>query len=156
MEGRLGADFDGVRVHTGSAAHESAKEIGARACTVGDNVVFRRGSCDPTSHQGRTTLARELTHVIQHRSGPVYGTQAPGGIRHRSSSVPPTPRPAASPATGRRLSRRIRPRVEASLSKDASSWVMRRSVAAAVLPTTCGSTPAIEQDNPPAIVRRCH
>ncbi|MGW0993292.1 eCIS core domain-containing protein [Streptomyces sp. NPDC002523] len=81
MEGRLGADFSSVRVHTGSAAHESAKEIGAHAYTVGDNIVFQRDSYDFSSHQGRTTLAHELTHVIQQRSGPVDGTEAPGGIR---------------------------------------------------------------------------
>ncbi|MFE9611275.1 DUF4157 domain-containing protein [Streptomyces sp. NPDC006012] len=81
MEGRLGADFSSVRVHTGSAAHESAKEVGAHAYTVGDNIVFQRDSFDPASHQGRTTLAHELTHVIQQRNGPVDGTEAPGGIR---------------------------------------------------------------------------
>ncbi|MBH5333683.1 DUF4157 domain-containing protein [Streptomyces pactum] len=81
MESRLGADFSDVRVHTGSAAHESAREVGARAYTVGSNVVFQRDAYDPGSHEGRTTLAHELTHVIQQRSGPVDGTEAPGGIR---------------------------------------------------------------------------
>jgi hypothetical protein len=81
MEGRLGADFSDVRVHTGSAAHDSAKEVGARAYTVGNNVVFQRDAYNPSSHEGRTTLAHELTHVIQQRSGPVEGTEAPGGIR---------------------------------------------------------------------------
>ncbi|MGW1258299.1 eCIS core domain-containing protein [Streptomyces sp. NPDC002513] len=81
MEGRLGADFSSVRVHTGSAAYESAKEVGAHAYTVADNIVFQRDSYDPSSHQGRTTLAHELTHVIQQRNGPVDGTEAPGGIR---------------------------------------------------------------------------
>lgn len=33
MEGRLGADFGDVRLHTGSAARASATEIGARAYT---------------------------------------------------------------------------------------------------------------------------
>jgi hypothetical protein len=81
MEGRLGADFSSVRLHTGSAAHDSAKEIGAHAYTVGDNIVFQRDSHDFSSQQGRTTLAHELTHVIQQRNGPVDGTEAPGGIR---------------------------------------------------------------------------
>ncbi|MDT0319351.1 eCIS core domain-containing protein [Streptomyces millisiae] len=81
MEARLGADFSDVRVHTGPAAHESAREVGARAYTVGNDVVFQRDAYDPGSHQGRTTLAHELTHVIQQRNGPVDGTEAPGGIR---------------------------------------------------------------------------
>ncbi|MDX3249057.1 DUF4157 domain-containing protein [Streptomyces sp. ME18-1-4] len=81
MEARLGADFSDVRVHTGDAAHESATSVGAHAYTVGNNVVFQRDAYDPSSHAGRTTLAHELTHVIQQRSGPVDGAAAPGGIR---------------------------------------------------------------------------
>ncbi|MFE7324656.1 DUF4157 domain-containing protein [Streptomyces sp. NPDC057565] len=81
MESRMGADFSDVRIHTDSAAHESAKGVGAHAYTVGNNVVFQRDAYDPSSPQGRTTLAHELTHVIQQRNGPVEGTEAPGGIR---------------------------------------------------------------------------
>ncbi|MFF9507353.1 DUF4157 domain-containing protein [Streptomyces sp. NPDC014724] len=81
LEGRMGADFSDVRIHTGSAAHESAKGVGAHAYTVGNNVVFQRDAYDPSTPQGRTTLAHELTHVIQQRNGPVEGTEAPGGIR---------------------------------------------------------------------------
>jgi len=81
MEQRMGADFSDVRVHTDSAAHESAKSVGAHAYTVGSDVVFQRDAYDPSSSQGRTTLAHELTHVIQQRNGPVDGTEAPGGIR---------------------------------------------------------------------------
>lgn len=81
LESRMGADFSDVRVHNDSAAHESAKAVGAHAYTVGNNVVFQRDAYDPSSPQGRTTLAHELTHVIQQREGPVEGTEAPGGIR---------------------------------------------------------------------------
>ncbi|TXS00561.1 DUF4157 domain-containing protein [Streptomyces sp. col6] len=81
LESRMGADFSDVRIHNDSAAHESAKGVGAHAYTVGNNVVFQRDAYDPSSPQGRTTLAHELTHVIQQRNGPVEGTDAPGGIR---------------------------------------------------------------------------
>ncbi|MFF2188037.1 DUF4157 domain-containing protein [Streptomyces sp. NPDC058155] len=81
MENRMGADFSDVRVHNDGAAHESAKGVGAHAYTVGNSVVFQRDAYDPSSPQGRTTLAHELTHVIQQREGPVEGTEAPGGIR---------------------------------------------------------------------------
>ncbi|WUT00778.1 DUF4157 domain-containing protein [Streptomyces sp. NBC_00708] len=81
LENRMGADFSDVRIHNDSAAHESAKGVGAHAYTVGNNVVFQRDAYDPSSPQGRTTLAHELTHVIQQRNGPVEGTDAPGGIR---------------------------------------------------------------------------
>jgi hypothetical protein len=80
MEARLGADFGAVRVHTDDKAHESATAVSAHAYTVGSDVVFQRGAYDPSSTAGRTTLAHELTHVVQQRSGPVEGTPAAGGI----------------------------------------------------------------------------
>ncbi|GAA1524195.1 hypothetical protein BJ978_000660 [Agromyces terreus] len=80
MESRLGADFGDVRVHTDAAAHDSAKSVGANAYTVGSNVVFQRDAYDPGSLAGQTTLAHELTHVVQQRSGPVDGTPTGGGV----------------------------------------------------------------------------
>lgn len=80
MEGRIGADFGDVRVHDDGPAHESARSVNAHAYTVGSNIVFQRDRYDPSSPQGRTTLAHELTHVVQQRSGPVEGTPAAGGI----------------------------------------------------------------------------
>lgn len=80
MEQRLGADFGDVQVHTGSDAHASAQSVGAHAYTVGNHVVFQRDAYDPSSTAGRTTIAHELTHVMQQRSGPVDGTPAGGGI----------------------------------------------------------------------------
>jgi hypothetical protein len=81
MESRLGHDFGDVRVHTDSRAHASAAAVGAHAYTVGSDVVFQRGVFDPSSTAGRTTLAHELTHVVQQRQGAVDGTPAPGGIK---------------------------------------------------------------------------
>ncbi|MEU1489106.1 DUF4157 domain-containing protein [Streptomyces sp. NPDC005776] len=113
LESRMGADFSDVRIHNDSSAHESAKGVGAHAYTVGNNVVFQRDAYDPSSPQGRTTLAHELTHVIQQRSGPVDGTEAPGGIRVSDPSdrfereavanadrvlSDPAPAPASSPS----------------------------------------------------------
>jgi hypothetical protein len=81
MEARLGHDFSDVRVHDDSAAAGSATEVNAHAYTVGSNVVFQRDKYDPSTPEGKTTLAHELTHVVQQRSGPVDGTSAPGGIK---------------------------------------------------------------------------
>jgi hypothetical protein len=81
MEARLGHDFGNVRVHTDGAAEESARAVNAHAYTVGSHIAFQRSAYDPTSDQGRTTLAHELTHVVQQRNGPVDGTDSPGGIR---------------------------------------------------------------------------
>lgn len=81
MEARLGHDFGDVRVHHDGRAEESARTVNAHAYTVGSNIVFQRDRYDPSSEAGRITLAHELTHVVQQRSGPVDGTEAPGGIR---------------------------------------------------------------------------
>jgi hypothetical protein len=81
MEARLGADFGDVRVHTDGEAGASAKSVQAQAYTVGSHVVFGEGSYQPGSDSGKRTLAHELTHVIQQRSGPVDGTPADGGIQ---------------------------------------------------------------------------
>jgi uncharacterized protein DUF4157 len=81
MEARLGHDFSDVRVHTGAKADESARSVNAHAYTVGSDVVFKTGQYAPETQAGMRTLAHELTHVVQQRSGPVDGTEAPGGIK---------------------------------------------------------------------------
>ncbi len=81
MEQRLGADFSDVRIHTGSDAHASAQSVDAHAYTVGSDIVFQSGQFDPASTTGQTTLAHELTHVVQQRNGPVEGTDAGDGIK---------------------------------------------------------------------------
>ncbi len=81
MEARLGQPFDDVRIHTDGTAAASARSVQAHAYTVGNEVVFNDGQYDPASDTGRQTIAHELTHVVQQRSGPVDGAEAPGGIR---------------------------------------------------------------------------
>jgi len=80
MESNLGADFGDVRVHDGGAAAESAAAVNARAYTVGNDVVFGSGGFQPDTPDGRHTLAHELTHVVQQRSGPVDGTATGDGV----------------------------------------------------------------------------
>lgn len=65
MEQRFGHDFSQVRVHSGSAAEQSAREVNANAYTVGHNVVFGAGQFAPGTHWGQRLLAHELTHVVQ-------------------------------------------------------------------------------------------
>jgi Domain of unknown function (DUF4157) len=80
FERRLGHDFSDVRVHTDSDAAASAQAVRAAAYTVGDEIVFDAGEYQPTTVKGERTLAHELTHVVQQRSGPVTGEPAAGGI----------------------------------------------------------------------------
>ena len=65
MEQRFGYDFSQVRVHFGSVAVESAREVNARAYTVGSNIVFGAGQLTPGTHEGQRLIAHELTHVVQ-------------------------------------------------------------------------------------------
>lgn len=65
MESRFGADFSGVRVHTGTQAEAAARSVQARAYTVGQHVVFGAGEYAPGSSGGKRLLAHELTHVVQ-------------------------------------------------------------------------------------------
>lgn len=81
MESKFGQDFGDVRIHTDAKASQSAEAVGANAYTVGNEMVFRSGHFDASSPTGQRTLAHELSHVVQQRSGPVDGTEAAGGIR---------------------------------------------------------------------------
>jgi hypothetical protein len=72
-EPRFGADFAHVRVHTGLDAAESAREIGARAYTVGGHIVFGEGEYAPASNVGRRLLTHELAHVVQQDGGRTDG-----------------------------------------------------------------------------------
>lgn len=69
-ESHLGADFRGVRIHTGSAADSACDALGARAFTLGRDVAFARGELRPGSRAGQHLLAHELTHVVQQQAIP--------------------------------------------------------------------------------------
>ena len=69
MEQRFGHDFSRVRVHSGSDAAESARELNAHAYTVDHNVVFGAGQFNPGGQAGRRLIAHELTHVVQQTGG---------------------------------------------------------------------------------------
>lgn len=56
---KLGADFSGVRFHTGAAAVETAEGMGARAYATGRDIYFGEGGFDPG------VAAHELVHTVQ-------------------------------------------------------------------------------------------
>jgi len=65
MSQQLGHDFSTVRIHTGRRADTLARQLQARAFTLGNSIFFSQGAYDPQSAAGRHTLAHELTHVVQ-------------------------------------------------------------------------------------------
>jgi Domain of unknown function (DUF4157) len=105
MESRFGRDLSHVRVHGGSEAAKSARAIGAQAYSVGRHVVFGEGAT------GRSLLAHELTHVVQHgeagvppgtlRLGSPHDRQEAEAARVERGGPPPWER--ASPAVRRKL-----------------------------------------------------
>jgi uncharacterized protein DUF4157 len=73
MEPRFGHDFGQVRVHTHVRAAEAAQAVGARAYTIGADVVFAAGQYQPAGAAGRRLLAHELGHVVQQQRAPAVG-----------------------------------------------------------------------------------
>lgn len=62
---RFGRDFSQVRIYDGAEAAASARAIGARAYTVGSNIIFGNGEYAPQTAEGAKLIAHELTHVVQ-------------------------------------------------------------------------------------------
>jgi hypothetical protein len=67
FEPRLGVDLTEVRLHTNARAAQTARELNARAFTVGHDVAFGAGEYVRESPEGRRLLAHELAHVVQQR-----------------------------------------------------------------------------------------
>jgi hypothetical protein len=107
MEQKFAYDFSGVQVHTGEAAERSARDVSAKAYTVGNHIVFGAGQFAPATQDGRRLLAHELTHVVQQGAGTPSRAE-PGAPRSFS------PAPAANIG---------------SIRRSASQEVLRRSVA---------------------------
>ena len=72
IEPRLGHDLDGVRIHRNSAAHDVARDLRARALTVGDHIVFNRGQYPAGNEANSRLLTHELAHTVQqHGTHPI-------------------------------------------------------------------------------------
>ena len=69
MEPRFGADFGGVRIHTGEKAAQLSESVNAQAFTVGNHIFFGKGQYQPDKTQGRELIAHELTHTVQQGKG---------------------------------------------------------------------------------------
>ena len=99
FESRFGQDFANVRIHTDARATESAHALGARAYTIGRDVVFGSREYAPHTHAGRTLLAHELTHVVQQRHGDSPTIQRQSSADQTTTDAPPKPKPKAAPCT---------------------------------------------------------
>ncbi len=93
MEQRFGHDFSQVRVHSDTAAAQSAREVNANGYTVGNNVVFGAGKFLLGTHDGRRLIAHELTHVIQQSDN---GNKNSNNLIQRQNAGARRERPSAS------------------------------------------------------------
>jgi hypothetical protein len=80
MGDALGSDVSMARVHTGPGAAELARDHGATAVTVGQDIAFGAGAYQPGTAVGDALLAHELAHTVQQKgadpTGPVGGESA--------------------------------------------------------------------------------
>jgi hypothetical protein len=65
MEPRFGANFSGVRIHTGGEADQLNRQLSAQAFTRGHDIYMAAGKYAPGTSAGNRLLAHELTHVVQ-------------------------------------------------------------------------------------------
>jgi len=87
----LGADFSGVRVHTDGQSDALNRSLSAKAFTLGSDIFFSEGACDPATSGGKELLAHELTHVVQQGGGQTNKVQtkltvAPAGDKYEQEA----------------------------------------------------------------------
>ncbi|MGH8601467.1 MAG: DUF4157 domain-containing protein [Gammaproteobacteria bacterium] len=68
-DGQIGDGLNQVHVHAGPHAATLTRMLGARAFTVGKNIVFGANAFQPTTPKGKKLLAHELAHVTQQAQG---------------------------------------------------------------------------------------
>src|SRR5439155_151310 len=100
MEGAMGADLSGVRVHTDGEADHLARSVDSVAFTTGNDIFFRSGAYNPGTAEGQHLLAHEATHTIQQAQGPVAGTPRDGEVPAVEPAASEEELPAQTPRAG--------------------------------------------------------
>lgn len=101
FEPRFGTNLSQVRIHHDAQAANLARDVNARAFTVGRDVVFGASQYQPHSSNGKRLLAHELTHVMQQQTGvhdvagkstprPAISRQRSGGKIIQCTPAPPS------------------------------------------------------------------
>ncbi len=90
MEARFGERLDRVRIHEGVRAQGAAEMLGARAFTIGDDIVLGAAVSIGELHGRSRLLTHELTHVVQRRrsgASPTYDRlEPPRGAAEREAA----------------------------------------------------------------------
>jgi hypothetical protein len=74
LEPLFGVSFDAVRIHADVQSDRLARDVDARAFTLGQDIHFAQGEYRPGSRAGMSLLAHELTHTIQQRGVAASGS----------------------------------------------------------------------------------
>jgi hypothetical protein len=119
FEPYFGHDFSNVRVHSDAKAAASARDMGARAYTVGPHLVFASGEYTPSSEAGRKLLAHELTHHVQQSAQ--IGRAAPARASADRAEAE-ADRNAQRVGTGAQAEVNVRAPVSVAMKVDRSYW----------------------------------
>lgn len=99
MEGAFGTSLAGVRVHTGENAARLARQVNARAFTVGNHIAFDTGEYQPGTLLGDALMAHEVAHTVQQR-GAAADTLAKGYAPEESTEEMDADRAAIGAVAG--------------------------------------------------------
>ena len=133
MEARFGHDFSRVRVHSGPAAEQSARDVNAAAYTVGNDIVFGPGKFAPSTQSGRHLLAHELSHVVQ-QSGKAANPAGAARVARQTQGAPRQLVPHVTPEIEAGLIHELeRARVQAPTAETFFHQRFRTFAAAAVI-----------------------
>ncbi|MBV9211404.1 MAG: DUF4157 domain-containing protein, partial [Acidobacteria bacterium] len=101
FEPRFDADLGHVRIHRGAEPDQMAREVDARAFTVGHHIVFADDSWHPNTEAGRQLLAHELAHVQQQSAHGIHAiSRAPRCQGILDASIPQSVGGGQSPIDG--------------------------------------------------------
>ncbi|SFV16959.1 eCIS core domain-containing protein [Pseudoduganella namucuonensis] len=93
FEQRFKADLSHVRIYTGPNAAFKAKELNAKAFSVGEHIAFAEGQYQPDTPEGKQLIAHELAHVMQQQGG---AARQVARCEPGSAPAAPSPAPAAA------------------------------------------------------------
>ncbi|QNM98643.1 eCIS core domain-containing protein [Chitinimonas koreensis] len=99
FESSLGTKLPPVQIHTGRAADRLARQLHAKAFTVGEHIVFAEHAYAPDEPEGQRLLAHELAHVQQQNGGAARQAMRGEGDPPAGGGTTAAPVPPATAAT---------------------------------------------------------
>jgi hypothetical protein len=90
LQGGLGRDFSGVRVHSGPESARAAERMGARAYTLGNDIHLGGEAQSMSGGERSRLLTHEAVHTVQQGGGRVaphagLGVSSPGDAAEREA-----------------------------------------------------------------------